>query len=66
MDNNPQLPAKVVKKWLKDNKANVLVWPSQSPVGKSEKVCVSEAAYKPDPAPLVLSGGIVQNSSKLL
>ena len=31
MDNNPNYTSKVVAKWLKDNKVNVLEWPSQSP-----------------------------------
>uniref|UniRef100_A0AAZ3ST15 Tc1-like transposase DDE domain-containing protein n=1 Tax=Oncorhynchus tshawytscha TaxID=74940 RepID=A0AAZ3ST15_ONCTS len=31
MDNDPKHTSKVVGKWLKDNKVNVLKWPSQSP-----------------------------------
>ena len=31
MDNDPKHTAKLVTKWLKDNKVNVLQWPSQSP-----------------------------------
>ena len=31
MDNDPKHTSKVVAKWLKDNKAKVLEWPSQSP-----------------------------------
>ncbi|KAI4873356.1 hypothetical protein NFI96_015959, partial [Prochilodus magdalenae] len=31
MDNDPKHTAKLVTKWLKDNKVNVLEWPSQSP-----------------------------------
>ncbi|KAJ3586702.1 hypothetical protein NHX12_013098 [Muraenolepis orangiensis] len=31
MDNDPKHTAKLVKKWLEDNKVNVLEWPSQSP-----------------------------------
>ncbi|CDQ72638.1 unnamed protein product [Oncorhynchus mykiss] len=31
MDNDPKNTSKVVAKWLKDNTANVLEWPSQSP-----------------------------------
>uniref|UniRef100_A0AAZ3PSC7 Tc1-like transposase DDE domain-containing protein n=1 Tax=Oncorhynchus tshawytscha TaxID=74940 RepID=A0AAZ3PSC7_ONCTS len=31
MDNDPKHTSKVVAKWLKDNKVNVLEWPSQSP-----------------------------------
>lgn len=31
MDNDPKHTAKLVRKWLKDSKVNVLEWPSQSP-----------------------------------
>ncbi|KAI4884313.1 hypothetical protein NFI96_009179 [Prochilodus magdalenae] len=31
MDNDPKHTAKLATKWLKDNKVNVLEWPSQSP-----------------------------------
>ena len=31
MDNDPKHTSKVVAKWLKDNKVEVLEWPSQSP-----------------------------------
>ena len=31
MDNDPKHTSKVVAKWLKDNLAKVLEWPSQSP-----------------------------------
>ena len=31
MDNDPKHTAKIVKKWLEDNKVNVLEWPSQIP-----------------------------------
>ena len=31
MDNDLKHTSKVVAKWLKDNKANVLEWPSQNP-----------------------------------
>jgi transposase len=31
MDNDPKHTSKVVAKWIKDNKVNVLEWPSQSP-----------------------------------
>ena len=31
MNNDPKHTSKVVAKWLKDNKLNVLEWPSQSP-----------------------------------
>ena len=30
MDNDPKHTSKVVAKWLKDNKAKVLEWPSQA------------------------------------
>ena len=42
-------------KWLKDNQVKVLEWPSQIPdlnpikcVGRTEKVCTTKEAYKPD------------------
>uniref|UniRef100_A0AAY4DL66 Tc1-like transposase DDE domain-containing protein n=1 Tax=Denticeps clupeoides TaxID=299321 RepID=A0AAY4DL66_9TELE len=31
MDNDPKHTTKLVTKWLKDNKVNVLEWPSQIP-----------------------------------
>ena len=31
MDNDPQNTAKMVEKWLEDNKVDVFEWPSQSP-----------------------------------
>jgi transposase len=31
MDNDPKHTSKFVEKWLKDNKVEVLEWPSQSP-----------------------------------
>ena len=31
MDNDPKHTSKVVAKWLKNNKVNLLEWPSQSP-----------------------------------
>jgi transposase len=31
MDNDSKNTSKVVAKWLKDNKVQVLEWPSQSP-----------------------------------
>ena len=31
MDNDPKHTAKLATKWPKDNKVNVLQWPSQSP-----------------------------------
>ena len=31
MDNDPKHTSKLVAKWLKENKVNVLKWPSQSP-----------------------------------
>ena len=56
MDNDPKHTSKVVAKWLKDNKVNVSELTSQSPdlnpieifVGRTDKVCVSKEAYKPD------------------
>ena len=63
MDNDPKHTSKFVAKWLKDNKLKVLEWPSQSPdlivyVGRTEKVCVSKEAYKPDSVTQPLSGAM--------
>ena len=74
MDDVPKHTSKVAAKWLKDNKVKVLEWPSQSPdlnpiekcVSRTEKVCVSKEAYKPDPVRPALSGGMGQNSPNLL
>ena len=38
MDNDPKHTSKVVAKWLKDNKVNVLEWSSQSPDLNPENV----------------------------
>lgn len=52
MDNNP----KEVTMWLGDNKANVLVWPSQSPDSILETIQEQrEVTYKPDSVPPALS-----------
>ena len=72
MDNDPKHISKVVAKWLKDNKVKVLEWPSQSHrsyrtfVGRTEKVCASKEAYKPDSVTHALSGGMGQNVPNLL
>ena len=72
MDNDPKHASKVVEKWLKDNQVKVLEWPSQRPqsyrkfVGRTEKVCASKEAYKPDSVIPALSIGIGQNSPNLL
>ena len=72
MDNDPKHTSKVVAKWLKDNKVNVLE--SQSPdlnpiehfVGRTEKACTRKEANKPDSVTPALSGGIGQISTNLL
>ena len=64
MDNDPKHTSKVVAKWLKDNKVKVLEWPSQSRdlnpnrkfVGRTEEVCASKEADKPDSVTPALSG----------
>ena len=56
INTGPKHTSKVVAKYLKDNKVQVLEWPSQSPdlqsyrtfVGRTEKACGSKEAYKPD------------------
>ena len=72
MDNSTKHTSKVVAKWLKDNKVKVLERPSQSPqsyrqvVGRTEKVCASKEADKPDSVTPALSAGMGQNSPNLL
>ena len=67
MDNDPKLSSKVVAKWIKDNKVKVLEWPSHRKlVGRTEKVCASKEAYKPDSVTPGLSGGMGQNSTNIL
>ena len=72
MDIDPKHTYKVVEKWLKD-KVMELEGPSHSPdlnpienVGRTEKVCASKEAYKPDSVTPALSGGMGQNSPNLL
>ena len=74
MNNDHKHTSKVVAKWLNDNKVKVLDWPSQSPdlnpienlLGKTEKVCASKEAYKPDSVTPAMSRGMGQNSPNLL
>jgi hypothetical protein len=49
MDNDPKHTSKVVAKWL---------------VGRTEKVCASKEAYKPDSITPALSGGMGHNSQR--
>lgn len=69
MDNDSKDTAKVVEKWLEDNKVLVITkpWPEshQKCVGRSEKACVSKATNKPDSVTPILSGGLGQNTSKV-
>ena len=58
MGNDPKHASKVVAKWLKDNKVKF--------VGRTEKVCESKEAYKPDSVTPALSGEMGQNSPNLL
>jgi hypothetical protein len=57
MDNDPKHTYKVVAKWLnKDRKVKVLEWPSyRNFVGRTEKVCASKGAFKPDSVTTSLS-----------
>jgi transposase len=74
MDNDPKHASKVVAKWLKDNKVEVLEWPSQSPYlnpienlwAELRKRVRAKRPYKPASVTPALSGGMGQNSPKLL
>ena len=66
LDNDTKNKAKLITKWLKNNKVNGLEGPSQSPDLNAIEIggqnCV---AYKPDSVPPLLFGGMDQNYIKL-
>ena len=73
MDIDPKHTSKVVAKWLKTSKSRY--WSGHNKprpqshrkfVGRTEKVCVNNEAYKPDPVTPALSGGMGQNSPNFL
>ena len=61
MDNDHKHSSKVVAKWLKDKALT-----SINPVGRTQKVCASNEAYKPNSVTPALSGGMGQNSPNFL
>lgn len=68
---SPKQTTKLVTKWFKDDKVNILERPSRTPdfcefcefVGGAKRKCTNKAVSKPDSAP---PGEMDQNSSKLL
>ena len=72
MYNDPKHTSEVVAKWLKESQgigvAITKSWPQtyRKCVGRTEKVCASKEAYKPDSDTPALLGGMGQKSPKLL
>uniref|UniRef100_A0AAZ3P2Q7 Transposase Tc1-like domain-containing protein n=1 Tax=Oncorhynchus tshawytscha TaxID=74940 RepID=A0AAZ3P2Q7_ONCTS len=71
MDNDPKHTSKVVAKWPTKSRywsghRKALTSSYRTCVGRTEKVCASKEAYKPDSVTPALLGGMGQNSPNLL